>query len=320
MKVRLPAAWASVAAFLLTACTATPAEVVMSVTPSVEQTYVAVGASETVGFGSNDPVREAWPQLLFTGSLPRGTVYFNLGIPGATVENALEHQVPEAVRLQPHIVTVWLNVNDLIEGVEAPIYEQRLGELVRQLRRGGATTVLVANTPPLERLPAYLAYRACAAEAAAAKAAAEAAAAAAAAAARAAAAGRQSGRPGPGQPRAAHGLPVPGVASGHQPVRWCSLSPHSNASLPAPEQVISAVAAYNNAISRVTLAEGAVLVDLHAAGLEARDRGGEHDLVSKDGFHPSTTGHKLIAQAFAAAAADQKPTVGETTDAAERPQ
>lgn len=304
MKVRLPAAWLLLVALPLTACTATPAEVVMSVTPSVQQTYVSVGASETVGLGSDDPVREAWPQLFFTGSLPRGTVHFNLGVAGATVETALEQQVPEAVRLKPDIVTVWLNVNDLIEGVGASTYEQRLGELVRHLRRGGATTVLVANTPPLERLPAYLAYRACAAQAAAAKAAA------AKAAAEAAAAERQPGRPGPGQPSGGHGVPVPGVVSGHQPVRWCSLSPHSNASLPAPEQVISAVAAYNEAIARVTLAEGAVLVDLHAAGLEARDRGGEHDLVSDDGFHPSTTGHKLVAQAFATAAAEQRPPTG----------
>jgi len=296
MKVLRPAAWVSVVACLLTACTEKPPEVVMSVTPSVEQTYVAVGASETVGFGSNDPIREAWPQLLFAGSLPRGTVYFNLGIAGATVETALEQQVPEALSLKPDIVTVWLNVNDLIEGVGASIYEQRLGELVRHLRRGGATTVLVANTPPLERLPAYLAYRACAAEAAAAE---------------AAAAEHQPGRSGLVQSNSAgDGVPVPVVVPSPQPMRWCSLSPYSGASLPAPEQVISAVAAYNEAIARVTVAEGAVLVDLHAAGLQARDSGRERDLIANDGFHPSTAGHKVVAEAFATAAAAQRSPTG----------
>lgn len=60
-----------------------------------------------------------------------------------------------------------------------------------------------------------------------------------------------------------------------------------------------AVGAYNAAVARVVAAEGADLVDLHAAALAARAAGTEASLVSEDGFHPSTAGHGAIAAAFA---------------------
>ena len=119
-------------------------------------TYVAVGASESVGFGTDDPIRQAWPAVLYR-TLPRRAAYVNLGIPGATVDEALTTEVPQALALHPTLVTVWLNVNDITSLVPAATYEQQLGELVHQLRNGGATRVLVANTPPVDHLPAYLA-------------------------------------------------------------------------------------------------------------------------------------------------------------------
>lgn len=122
-------------------------------------TYVAVGASETVGVGAANPTGDAWPRLLLRTALPASTVFVNLGIPGATVAEALRQEVPRAVETRPDLVTVWLNVNDLIAGVSARQYERDLGTLVRSLRRGGATRVLVANVPPLDQLPAYVGCR-----------------------------------------------------------------------------------------------------------------------------------------------------------------
>ena len=121
--------------------------------------YVAVGASETAGLRAEVPLREGWPRVLYQSAMPVTTVFVNLGIPGATVAQALAIELPQALGLQPDLVTVWLNVNDILAGVPAADFERDLGSLVRGLRRGGATRVLVANTPPLDRLPAYLACR-----------------------------------------------------------------------------------------------------------------------------------------------------------------
>lgn len=126
--------------------------------PAESPLYVAVGASESVGFGTEEPLRHAWTQVFYRKALPRRAVFVNLGVPGATVADALERQLPEALALRPSLVTVWLNVNDLVGGVGPADYERDLAELIGGLRRGGAV-VLVANTPELDRLPAYVRCR-----------------------------------------------------------------------------------------------------------------------------------------------------------------
>ena len=115
--------------------------------------YAAVGASETVGVGATSPSTEGWPRV-FARTLPPGSRYHNFGISGATVADALAREVPAALLVKPTLVTVWLNVNDLLSLVSPEAYERQLGSLVHKLRRGGAAKVLVANVPALDRLPA----------------------------------------------------------------------------------------------------------------------------------------------------------------------
>ena len=158
----------------------------------------------------------------------------NLGVSGATVASALAGQVPRAEALAPDVVTVWLVVNDIAAGVAVDTFVAQLDELVRRLRRGGATRVLVGSCPYLDRLPVYLMWRAV------------------------------------------------GV-------------------LPEPEEANRVVDRYNAAIDRVAAAHHATLVDLRAAGLAARHAGTEATLIARDGFHPSTAGHRAIAAAFTAA-------------------
>jgi lysophospholipase L1-like esterase len=150
---------ALVAALTLSACATTPsAGARPSGSAAAPVVYAAVGASETYGIGATDRYRQAWPQIFYNDVLPRSAVLYNFGIPGATTAQALHDEVPAAVAVHPTVVTVWLNVNDLIGGVTAPAYEAQLGQVLRALRRGGQARVLVANTPDLGQLPAY---RAC---------------------------------------------------------------------------------------------------------------------------------------------------------------
>ena len=152
------------AAGLLSACTPTasgsagPPQAAPSQPAPIA--YAAVGASETVGVGAADPARDAWPQVLFRAALPESAVFYNFGIPGATTAQALTDELPGALSVQPTLVTVWLNVNDIIDGLSAEQYMGELDQLVHSLRRGGAARVLVANTPYLDRLPVYLDCRA----------------------------------------------------------------------------------------------------------------------------------------------------------------
>jgi lysophospholipase L1-like esterase len=193
--------------------------------------YDAIGASETVGVGADHPATEAWPTVFWntisaSAARSSGSRYHNDGISGATVSDALARELPRAQADHPTLVTVWLNVNDIIAQVPAATYESQLRTLVRGLRQGGRAMVLVANTPPLDILPRV--------------------------------------------------KPFAGL-------------------------VDAVVASYNDAIARVVRDEGAVLVDLYAAGQAAKADGTAASLVGKDGFHPSTAGHAAVAAAFAEA-------------------
>lgn len=79
---------------------------------------------------------------------------------------------------------------------------------------------------------------------------------------------------------------LPGAPRGEVPCRLPAV--------PAEAQVRAVVADFNAAIERVARAEGARLVDLSR----------EDDLTgltSSDGFHPSSRGHREVAEAFGAA-------------------
>ncbi len=121
--------------------------------------YVAVGASETTGTGSDQPLRDGWPRVLHRIAMPAGSVMINMGVPGSTVAQAITEQLDVALDARPNLVTIWLNVNDMTRGASVADYERQLESLVRSLRRSVNTRVLVANTPPLDRLPAYQAGR-----------------------------------------------------------------------------------------------------------------------------------------------------------------
>lgn len=217
----------------------TTATVTTTTTTAAAAVVVAVGASDAVGFGADDPDTQAWPRVLAGTAFPPESELVVLGFAGATVSEAIERLLPEAQRRRPTVAAVWLNVNDLVAGVPVDAYERRLGELVQALRDNGRTRVLVANTPALDVLPAYVECRS------------------------------------------------RGMCPGGHP--------------PAPLAVRLAVSSYNAAIARVVERNGAVLVDLHRVGIEANRRGGAEALVAADGFHPSTAGHRVVAEAFAAA-------------------
>ena len=117
--------------------------------------YVAIGDSQTRGQGADNPLRQAWPHVVFR-SLPSNYTLINLATPGATVASASNEQLPEAQALHPTLVTVWLNAGDLLSGLSAAQYQLQLTALLHGLRATGAK-VFVANAPPLDLLPAYTA-------------------------------------------------------------------------------------------------------------------------------------------------------------------
>src|SRR5258706_8945786 len=73
-------------------------------------TYVALGASDAYGIGTNDPQTDNWPTVLAL-QLGADTHLVNLGVPGTTLKQALAAQLPVAVDAHPDVVTGGLAVH-----------------------------------------------------------------------------------------------------------------------------------------------------------------------------------------------------------------
>jgi len=117
-------------------------------------TYVAIGASDTVGVGAANPARDGWVPTLYR-KLPPGSRLINLGISGAKLSEAVQAQLPKAIEARPDLVTVWNVVNDLNANVDIVAYERDLDRLLRELTGKTGAQILIGNVPDLARVPAY---------------------------------------------------------------------------------------------------------------------------------------------------------------------
>ncbi len=117
-------------------------------------TYVALGASDAVGVGSNQPGSQGYVPLL-AAHLPKGSHSVNLGISGIRLHEALTQELPLALNTSPNLITVWLVANDFVEGVPYDRYMQDLNTLLKQLRTSTKAHIVMANLPDLTHLPAF---------------------------------------------------------------------------------------------------------------------------------------------------------------------
>lgn len=120
--------------------------------------YAALGASDTVGVGADDPAREGWAPRVHA-ALPADTQFLNLGINGATLGDVLAYQLPPAADAQPRLITIWGGVNDLRAGVDVDTFQRQLDEVLAQLSQSSVAndppTVVVLNIPDLRHLPVF---------------------------------------------------------------------------------------------------------------------------------------------------------------------
>lgn len=120
--------------------------------------YVAIGASDTFGTGTDNPESESWPTDL-TRLLGKQTHLVNLGVPGIDVHDALKVELPVALDAHPDLITVWLAVNDLADQVPLANYTQDLDTLIQRLQTAFPHAhIAVANVPNLTLLPRFQMY------------------------------------------------------------------------------------------------------------------------------------------------------------------
>jgi lysophospholipase L1-like esterase len=119
-------------------------------------TYVAIGASDTFGLGTEDPYQENWATDLADLLGPAHIHLINLGIPGITAHDALHLELPIALDAHPDLVTIWLGVNDIVANVPANSYASDLNTLLARLRANSPhARIAIANIPDLTLLPFF---------------------------------------------------------------------------------------------------------------------------------------------------------------------
>lgn len=117
-------------------------------------TYVALGASDAVGVGSNEPGSQGYVPLI-AAHLPQGSHSLNLGISGIRLHEALSEELPLALNTSPQLVTIWLVTNDFVDGVSYQSYISDLNTLLLQLHAKTRARIVMANLPDLTLLPAF---------------------------------------------------------------------------------------------------------------------------------------------------------------------
>lgn len=116
--------------------------------------YVAVGASDAFGIGTDDPLTQSWPYDV-ANKLEAKPHLINLGIPGATADLAVRAELPVAVSVQPALVSVWLGVNDIEHHVPLATFSVQLQSLLRGLAQQTSAAIYVGNLPDLTLLPYF---------------------------------------------------------------------------------------------------------------------------------------------------------------------
>ena len=147
---------------LLTGCSQLPAGQPANNNPDTTHqaaqtqfTYVAIGASDTFGIGTDDPYTQNWASDLAAKLGPRVHL-INLGIPGALVHDTLGLEAPIALDSHPDLITIWLAVNDIIAKVSLKNYAHDLDLLVSRLQAGTPHAIIaIANVPDLTLLPRF---------------------------------------------------------------------------------------------------------------------------------------------------------------------
>ncbi|MCU1458342.1 MAG: hypothetical protein JWL73_2434 [Actinomycetia bacterium] len=114
--------------------------------------YVAIGSDEELGEGSANALQSSWPQVFFRRTLPGNTVFVNAAAHDATVEAALDVQLPIARQQRPTIVSVVLGAQEELAGDPRPQFTDQLTKLLRSLRAIDKTRVLVGSAVALPSL------------------------------------------------------------------------------------------------------------------------------------------------------------------------
>jgi len=116
-------------------------------------TIVAYGDSITAGFAVRRGFPSFWKQMLLERYPEAGVEMINAGISGDTSQDGLARLDWAVLSYEPDLVTINFGINDCVLGLGLEELEMNLVEMVRRIRAGPGSEVLLLSSQPLETPP-----------------------------------------------------------------------------------------------------------------------------------------------------------------------
>lgn len=110
--------------------------------------YLALGDSYTIGTGASDAAH-AWPSII---AARLGAELTNPAVNGYTTEDLIRDELPVFRRLKPHLVSVLIGVNDLVQGRSPEAYRASLHAIYQEVVAG--SDVFALSIPTWSYTPA----------------------------------------------------------------------------------------------------------------------------------------------------------------------
>jgi acyl-CoA thioesterase-1 len=116
-------------------------------------TIVAFGDSITAGFAVRRGFPSFWKEML-TRKYPDAHIeLINSGVSGDTTMNGIARLDWAVLAYEPDLVTINFGINDCVLGPGLEEFEANLAEMVRRIRAGPASEILLLSSQPLETPP-----------------------------------------------------------------------------------------------------------------------------------------------------------------------
>jgi acyl-CoA thioesterase-1 len=116
-------------------------------------TIVALGDSITAGYAVRRGFPSFWKQMLVEKYPDAKTEMINSGISGDTSSDGLARLDWSALAYEPDLVTINFGINDCVLGLGLEEFEMNFVEMVRRIRAGPNSEILLLSSQPLETLP-----------------------------------------------------------------------------------------------------------------------------------------------------------------------
>jgi lysophospholipase L1-like esterase len=116
-------------------------------------TIVAFGDSITAGYAVRRGFPSFWKEMLKRKYLDSRIEMINSGTSGDTTMDGLARLDWAVLAYEPDLVTINFGINDCVMGLGLEEFETNLVEMVRRIRAGPASEVLLLSSQPLETQP-----------------------------------------------------------------------------------------------------------------------------------------------------------------------